>query len=214
MKNVIRNFFYQSVFQLMKIVIPIITIPIVSKVLGPSGIGLYNYTNSIAQYFVLVASLGVVMYGNREIALAYNRKEDISTLFWELFSFKAILAIVVLVIYYTLVSFFPNRIILYIQGLTIFSVLFDISWFFMGIEDFKKTSMCNLLVQFVTFVAIIFLVKDSNDTIVYTFIQSLGLVFSQLLVWFFIKPYIKFQRINLLSSFKHLKGSLNFLFLK
>ena len=55
MKNVAKNFFYQSVFQVAKIIMPIITIPIVSNALGPKGIGVYNYTFSIAQYFVLMA---------------------------------------------------------------------------------------------------------------------------------------------------------------
>lgn len=194
----------------MKIIIPIVTIPIVSKVLGPSGIGVYNYTNSIAQYFILISSLGLAMYGNREIALAYNRNENISPLFWELFSFKALLTIIVLAIYLLIVSFFPNRNLFYIQGLSVLSVLFDISWFFMGIEDFKKTSMCNLLIQGITFIAIVIFVKDSNDTWIYTLIQSVGLLSSQMLVWLFIKPYIRFEKINLKNSFKHLKGSFDF----
>ncbi|EOS7728222.1 oligosaccharide flippase family protein, partial [Enterococcus hirae] len=59
MKHVLKNFGYQSLFQLTKIIMPIITVPIVSKALGPGGLGIFNYTNSITQYFVLVASLGI-----------------------------------------------------------------------------------------------------------------------------------------------------------
>ncbi|MDT2597934.1 oligosaccharide flippase family protein [Enterococcus dongliensis] len=210
MRNVAKNFIYQSIFQVMKIIIPIITIPIVSKALGPPGVGLYNYTNSIAQYFVLVASLGVAMYGNREIALAYNRKENISTLFWELFFFKAIFTIAVLVVYLIVVSFFENRLILYVQGITILAVLFDISWFFMGIEDFKKTSICNLIVQTGTFLAILFFIKDSSDLLIYTFIQTMGLLLSQSLVWLFTRNYIKIEKISIANIFSHLKGSIAF----
>ncbi|MDT2758639.1 oligosaccharide flippase family protein [Enterococcus xiangfangensis] len=210
MRNVARNFIYQIIFQVMKIIVPIITIPIVSKALGPSGVGLYNYTNSIAQYFVLVASLGVAMYGNRAIALAYNRDENISILFLELFFFKAIFTLVVLFVYLITVSFFENRFILYVQGITILAVLFDISWFFMGIEDFKKTSICNVLVQSITFTAIILLVKDRSDLIIYTVIQATGLLASQMFVWFFIKQHIVFEKISLSNIFKHLKGSVEF----
>ncbi|HDT8132976.1 TPA: oligosaccharide flippase family protein, partial [Enterococcus faecalis] len=46
MKNIAKNFFYQSLFQVAKIIIPIITIPIVSNALGPAGLGIYNYTFS------------------------------------------------------------------------------------------------------------------------------------------------------------------------
>ncbi|PTO35397.1 oligosaccharide flippase family protein [Enterococcus mundtii] len=210
MKNIARNFIYQSIFQIMKIVIPIITIPIVSMALGPAGIGIFNYTNSIAQYFVLVASLGVAMYGNREIALAYNRQEDISKLFWEIVVFKAILTLVVFFIYIAVVSFLPNSNYFYFQSLTILAVLFDISWFFMGIEDFKLTSVSSLFVQIITFVLILLFIKDSNDVGIYILIQTAGIFVSQVLVWFFIKPYITFQKINLKKSFSHIKGSFEF----
>lgn len=194
----------------MKIVIPIITIPIVSMALGPAGIGIFNYTNSIAQYFVLVASLGVAMYGNREIALAYNRQEDISKLFWEIVVFKAILTLAVFFIYIAVVSFLPNSNYFYFQSLTILAVLFDISWFFMGIEDFKLTSVSSLFVQIITFVLILLFIKDSNDVGIYILIQTAGIFVSQVLVWFFIKPYITFKKINLKKSFSHIKGSFEF----
>ncbi|AZP93054.1 flippase [Enterococcus mundtii] len=210
MKNIARNFIYQSIFQIMKIVIPIITIPIVSMALGPAGIGIFNYTNSIAQYFVLVASVGVAMYGNREIALAYNRQEDISKLFWEIVVFKAILTLAVFFIYIAVVSFLPNSNYFYFQSLTILAVLFDISWFFMGIEDFKLTSVSSLFVQIITFVLILLFIKDSNDVGIYILIQTAGIFVSQVLVWFFIKPYITFQKINLKKSFSHIKGSFEF----
>ncbi|MDN6722602.1 MAG: oligosaccharide flippase family protein, partial [Staphylococcus equorum] len=148
MKNIAKNFFYQTIFQLTKIIIPIVTIPIVSNALGPEGIGMYNYTRSIAQYFVLFSGLGVMLYGNREIALAWNRKQNISQTFWELFVFKAISTLVFLTIYFGIVFFFlDNKVFYIVQSLMILAVFFDISWFFMGIEDFKKTSMSNLTVQ-------------------------------------------------------------------
>ncbi len=66
---------YQTLFQVMKIILPIVTIPLVAEALGPKGVGMYNYTQSIAQYFVLIAGLGIDMYGNREIAMIHHQKE-------------------------------------------------------------------------------------------------------------------------------------------
>ncbi|EMF0559422.1 oligosaccharide flippase family protein, partial [Enterococcus faecium] len=93
MKKTFYNFVYQSIFQVMKIILPLITIPIVSNVLGPSGIGIYNYTNSIAQYFVLIAGLGVGIYGNREIAIVRDDKIKLSKRFWELFGMSFIISV-------------------------------------------------------------------------------------------------------------------------
>ncbi len=189
---------------------PIITVPIVSKALGPSGLGIFNYTNSIAQYFVLVASLGITMYGNREIALAYNRKENISKVFWEICLLKAILTTITLLVYFLVISFLGNSSYFYIQSLTILAVMFDISWFFMGIEDFRKTSMINLAIQFITFIFIICFIKDSSDTTLYVLLQSLGAFFSQLFTWLFIRKHINFRKVLLVDSFRHIHGSFEF----
>lgn len=210
MKNVAKNFFYQVIFQLTKIILPIVTVPIVSNAIGPQGIGTYNYTNSIAQYFILVAGLGVGLYGNREVALAWNRKENVSKVFWEIFTFKAILSVVSTITYLVLVSSFHNRIYFYIQAFAVLSVLFDISWFFMGIEDFKKTSLASLSTQIFAFILITLFVRDSNDTKNYIIIQTINVLLPQVIVWFFIKPYIRFERINVIESFKHFSGSFAF----
>lgn len=210
MKNLAKNFFYQSIFQLTKILIPIITVPIVSKALGPQGIGMYNYSFSIAQYFVLLGGLGVSLYGNREIALKWHKKEDISKTFWEIFIFKAVITLIALFLYFILIIFIDNKEFFLVQSIIILSVLFDISWFFMGIEDFKKTSMINLVVQIITFICILLFVKTTNDAIVYTFIQAAGMLLSQVFVWLFVKEYIHLEKISLRKSMAHIKGSIEY----
>ncbi|MDT2822156.1 oligosaccharide flippase family protein [Enterococcus devriesei] len=210
MRNVAKNFFYQSIFQLTKILIPIITVPIVSKAIGPQGIGMYNYSFSIAQYFVLMGGLGVTLYGNREIALKWHKKEDISKTFWEIFIFKAVITLIALLLYFTLIIFLDNKEFFLVQSITVLSVLFDISWFFMGIEDFKKTSMINLVVQIITFSCILLFVKTADDTIIYTFIQVVGILLSQIFVWFFVKEYIHLEKFSLRKSMAHMKGSIEY----
>jgi len=210
MKNLAKNFFYQSIFQLTKILIPIITVPIVSKALGPQGIGMYNYSFSIAQYFVLIGGLGVSLYGNREIALKWHKKEDISKTFWEIFIFKAVITLIALLLYFTLIIFIDNKEFFLVQSIIILSVLFDISWFFMGIEDFKKTSMINLVVQIITFICILLFVKTTNDAIVYTFIQAVGMLLSQVFVWLFVKEYVHLEKFSFRKSMAHIKGSIEY----
>lgn len=189
---------------------PIITVPIVSKAIGPQGIGTYNYTNSIAQYFILAAGLGVGLYGNREISLAWNRKENVSKVFWEIFTFKAVLTIISTILYLILVTFFQNRVYFYIQAFAVISVFFDISWFFMGIEDFKKTSLASLITQVIAFILIVNFVKDSSDTMNYIIIQTVNILLPQMIVWFFLKPYIDFEKVSISQSFKHIFGSFAF----
>ena len=88
--KVIKNYIYNVMYQIFVLIIPLVTIPYVSRVLGSEGIGINAYTNSVITYFILFGSIGVNMYGNR--AVAYVR-EDIAKLtktFWEITFLKFI----------------------------------------------------------------------------------------------------------------------------
>ena len=67
-KSVKKNFIYNIIYQIVILIVPLITTPYLSRVLGAAGVGTYSYIYSIVTYFVLFGSLGVAMYGQREIA--------------------------------------------------------------------------------------------------------------------------------------------------
>lgn len=210
MKKTFQNFVYQSIFQLVKIILPLITIPIVSNALGPKGIGVFNYTNSIVQYFVLLAGLGVGVYGNREIARVRDNKTELSKRFWEIFNMSFLVSTFSLVLYIIIVSFSDDKFYFYLQSLIIIGALFDISWFFMGIEDFKKSSLSSLVAQFISFLGIILFVKDSNDLWIYILIQSMNILISQVIMWVFIRKKITFIMPEMVDILKHVNPSLQY----
>lgn len=125
------NFFYQASYQILLIILPIITIPIVSKALGPGGIGTYNYINSIVAYFVLVAGLGMANYGVREIAIVRDDRYNLSKKFWELEGFNVFISILTLIVYLIWCLIFSNTFYFLISSILIISNLFDITWFFL-----------------------------------------------------------------------------------
>lgn len=210
MNKTLSNFIYQSIFKITKLLLPFITIPIVSKALGPSGIGVYNYINSIAQYFVLVAGLGIGVYGNRQIAINRDNKVKLSETFWEIFTMSFSISIMSLLLYFIIVSFSEDRIYFYYQSLIIFAAVFDISWFFMGMEDFKKSSLSSLAGQLVSFTLILLFVKDRSDLGLYIFIQGINILFSQVIMWAFIKKYIVFIKVSFKNALKHFFPALQY----
>lgn len=210
MKKIISNFIYQTIFQVTKIIIPIITIPIVSKSIGPSGLGIYSFTNSIAQFFALFAALGVATYGNRVIALQWKDDKSISKVFWEIVCFKITSGTLVFILYLLMCFFIDNEVYFLVQSLIVLGAVFDISWFFMGIQDFQKTSLINLGVQIISFILILIFINDTGDTLLYTTIQAVGLFVSQIVVWIFLRKYISFVRVDLENVVKHFKGAFEF----
>lgn len=210
MKKVFSNFIYQAIFQVMKIIIPIITIPIISRALGPEGVGIYNYTYSITSYFILFAGLGITLYGSREIALVQQDREKLSETFWEIFKLKAILSLVNLFAFIILSSQLDYSLYLYLQVLSVLSVFFDVTWFYIGVEDFKKTMLSNSLIQCIAFILIITLIKEPSDLWKYVLIQSLSFFLPQIFPWFFLRQYIDIKRVKLINSIKRIKDAVNF----
>ena len=73
-KSITRNYIYNMVYQVLILILPFITTPYLSRVLGAEGIGIYSYTYAIVTYFILFGSLGIALYGQREIAYAQENK--------------------------------------------------------------------------------------------------------------------------------------------
>ena len=68
MNKVVKNYIYNLSYQILILIVPLITTPYVSRVLGAKGVGIFSYTNSIVQYFILFGCIGLNLYGQREIA--------------------------------------------------------------------------------------------------------------------------------------------------
>ena len=147
--NVKSNYIYNLIYQVVAIILPIISTPYISKVLGANNIGIYGYTLSISAYFILFGSLGVALYGQREIAYVQKEKEKYSKAFFEIFFLKLICMTMSMLLFYFIFVRGNNNYTLYykILLLEILANTLDISWLFQGLELFKKTVTRNLIVS-------------------------------------------------------------------
>jgi len=99
-KSVTRNYVYNLIYQMLVLILPLVTTPYISRVLGAENIGIYSYTTSISAYFILFGSLGIALYGQREIAYRQNNKKDYSKAFWEIVILRCITIFISLIIFY------------------------------------------------------------------------------------------------------------------
>lgn len=214
MRQIIKNFFYQASYQLILILLPIVTIPIVSRALGPTGIGEWNYVNSIVNYFVLVAGLGLANYGVREIAHVRNDKYNLSKKFFEIEFFNLIFSGSILIAYSIFIVNTTHNYLFILQSLVVVASILDISWFFQGIEQFKKITIVNVLVKIFSFLAIFFFVKHESDLPRYVFIQSASILISSISLWFFIKGKVSYVRVTFSEVIAHFFPALKFFVVK
>lgn len=207
MKKLKMNLLYNIFYQILVIVLPLITAPYISRTLGAESVGIYSYTNSVAYYFLLFAMLGISNYGNRTIAISRDNDKEMNKNFWEIYSiqfFMYVAAIILYCVYATWINQ-SNSLVTWLQIIYITSGLLDISWLFFGLENFKVTVIRNTIIKICTVLFIFLFVKSPNDLWIYTLIMCLGSFLSQFYLWFHLKGIIHFEKIKIANLKKHIK---------
>lgn len=205
-----KNFIYNILYQILILFLPLITIPYVSRILGANGIGIYSYTYSIAYYFMIIAMLGLNNYGNRTIAKIRDNKEELSKEFWSIYLLQVIISVLMVILYILYVLIFESqyKIIAIIQIMYVISSVFDINWFFFGMEKFKLTITRNIVIKLISLVLIFVLIKTPEDLWKYVAILAASTMFSNIILFSFIRKYVRFVKISLKDIKKHLKPSI------
>lgn len=189
-----KNFIYNITYQILIVILPLITTPYISRTIGAEGIGLQSYTYSIVSYFILFAMLGINNYGNRSIAIVRDNKEKLSRVFISIYIVQLILSMIMILLYslYIIIIVKENKTIFIIQLIYLISALLDINWFFFGMEQFKLTVVRNTVIKLLSVMSIFIFVKHNNALFIYSLILALGTLISQMILWLYIHKYIKF----------------------
>ena len=69
-----RNILYNSILIASSFLIPIVTYPYISRVLGVSNIGVCNFIDSVIDYFLLFSMMGITLTGIRESSINKNNQ--------------------------------------------------------------------------------------------------------------------------------------------
>lgn len=209
--QILKNFLYNLSYQILVLILPLITVPYVSNVLGAKGVGDYAFTFANTQYFILFGMVGVTLYGNRQIAYVRDNKEKFKNTFYSIYLIQVITMIISSGLFLLFAFTFNEglyRSLYLVQGINILASLIDISWLFMGLEQFKKTVVRNTLVKLISFASIFIFVKGIDDLVKYSLILALANFLGNLTFWFYIPSMLGFKNIKLINISTHLRASI------
>lgn len=209
-KSITKNYLYNLLYQILVLIVPLITTPYISRVLGAENIGIYSYTLSISAYFILFGTLGIALYGQREIAFHQKDRLRYSKIFWEIIVLRIItMTISIIIFYFTFVSSNNSYHVYYkILILELLGNMVDISWFFQGLEEFKKTITRNMMVKVISVCCIFIFVKSRNDLLIYFMIYALSLLVGNMSLWMYLPKFLEKIKIRELKIVRHLKATI------
>ncbi len=206
LRNIKRNYIYNLIDQVVNIICPLVTTYYVSRILGPNGIGKVSYAESITAYFVLLASMSIrSYYGQRAVAYVRDSVEERSRVFWETKLTGIAVSVIVLSFYFGFVASQFDRKLYIILSLLIIDVIFDVTWFFQGMEEFRKIVVRNSLMKVLSVFFVMLLVRDSTDVYIYALGNVLFTVIGNALMWLYLSQYIVRIPVTSIKPFRDFK---------
>ena len=180
-KSLGLNAFLNGLKSVLNLLFPLITFPYVSRVLEVRGIGIYNYSNSIVSYFLLIAALGISTYAIREGAKYRDNRKQISEFASEIFTINMwstiiayILLFLCLIIFINLRNYLSSILIFSVQ---IFFTTLGIEWIYSIYEDYFYITIRSIVFQIISLILLFILVRNKNDYLNYaaiTVFSSVG----------------------------------------
>ncbi|MCM1282934.1 MAG: flippase [Muribaculaceae bacterium] len=203
-----KNFIYSTFYQVLCMVTPFITAPYLSRVLGADGVGIQSFTGSVQSYFLLFAALGTGVYGQREISRNRDSKAEYSRLFWEIEGISVFTSLICILAWLPVALSGGSYRVYYIASIpNLFAVMFNISWFFSGLEQFRRTVTRSVALRLLGILIMFLFVKGKEDLGLYIGLCSLCSLLSNLSLWLELPAFL--ERVNMRElHFKvHLKQS-------
>ena len=200
--KVIKNYLYNLSYQILTIILPIITVPYVTRIFTSEDLGNYGFYNSIVSYFSLFAMLGISIYGTKQIAAA----NDVSCTFWNIYTIQLISSILAISVYVIAILSIPQMrgIIPLILVIVLFTKMLDISWLFAGKEEFKKITLRNTVVKVTGVISIFTFIRSDEDLFLYVFLIVVFDFLGQVVMWIPAKKFIKRPSFNMKIMKKNL----------
>ena len=206
-QSVKKNLFFQGLYQVLTLGIPLIITPYLTRTLGAEKLGIYTFIGSIATYFVIAANLGISRHGQRAITAVSSDKVKLRKTFYGLWVDHTVFSLIAVLAYYgvTLWGIRENVVLYRIQGLVVISALLDVTWLFYGMENFGSVVIKNTIVRLVELVCIFSFVHSPEDLTKYTWIMMGSALLGQLIMIPQVLRTVKPIRISASDCILHIK---------
>ena len=204
-----KNIAISTLYQILLIILPIVTAPYIARVLGPDQSGVYDYTTSIMTYFAMFAALGTASYGVREIARVRDDAAMRSKLFWEIELMTVMTSSACIVVWFIFIALTPQYKTIYlVLTMGLLSTMFDISWFFAGMEQFKYTVTKNAACKLIGVILMFLFVKKQEDLLLYVIIIISSTMIGNLSMWLYVPRFVEKVDFRTFTFRKHFHETL------
>lgn len=192
--NLLKNILSLGGVQIVNYVFPFITIPYVSRIIGPDGYGIYNYAVAFTGYFVLIIAYGFDLTGTRKIAQNTSNNKYLNKIVSKILYARLLLFILATIIfslfYQKFDSIQDHKLVSLILFLGCIANVFSPQYIYQGLGEMPRYAKLSLLKGFTSTILVFSLVNKQEDYITLSFITSGSLIFVNILsFWYALRKF-------------------------
>ncbi len=202
-----KNTLYNMAYRLFSMLLPLVTAPYLSRVVGTEGVGLYGYAWAISYTFCLIGLLGLENYGPRAIAQAKDDRSSLDRTFSSVWQMQLIVAGATLLVWcgYALFIAGPERPLALAFTLASVSCLVNVDWCLMGLDQFRPIALRNTAAKLLAAAAVFVFVKGPEDLWIYAFAWSLSTLVGCGSCFLSLRGQVRFTPVPWREALQHLK---------
>ncbi|PRY54583.1 PST family polysaccharide transporter [Arcticibacter pallidicorallinus] len=177
-KKLVRNFFSLSLVQFANNVLPLLTVPVIVRIIGPDKFGAINFAAAIVTYFSLLINYGFDLTATRAIARAPHDKEERNRVFSNILFAKILLLSLSLLVFVPSLFLVPamaaDKDLFIFTYIACFSLVITPNWLYQGLQELHQVAIFNFIAKLLFTISILFIVRKEEDYALQPLILSLS----------------------------------------
>ncbi|EHK5437014.1 oligosaccharide flippase family protein [Aeromonas hydrophila] len=166
-KELIKNFLSFGAVDILGLLIPIVTMPILTRALGPSQYGVYMLLLTILYFGHTIIDYGTQYTSVRVLANQRNNPEEVSLIYQETQGLRIFLCLLYTIgaISYSLFLSFDNAVLytVFASSTYLFGYALTPLWFYQGIGAVDRAMKVSLAIKVLNLLVIVFAVSSPDD---------------------------------------------------
>lgn len=208
------NAFMNMILTSSSAIFPLITVPYVSRILTPMGVGAVSLCQSIVSYFSLIALLGISTYGVRACAQVRNQPDELARVVEELILILVISTSIMYSLYigaiFFIQRFSEDKFLFLLFGLNLWLASFGVEWFYQALEQYDYIAIRSIVVKLIGLILLFTFVRSTDDYYAYGAIVIFTGYGSNILNIIRLHRLIHFRPLRELNILRHLQPMKSF----
>ena len=200
--KIVKNTSMLYLMNIAKMIIPLLTLPYLTRVLTVSCYGVVSYVKAAMQYMQLIVDFGFVLSGTRDIVFAKDDREKLNYAVGNILAAKLLLSVVagvVLIIVTTGITILRENILYTLLSfIVVFMTNFLFDFLFRGLEKMEVITIRFIVMKGLAALLTFAFVHSDADILWIPVLDIIGTLIAIIMVFFEIKKLaIKFKFSNI-----------------